>query len=80
MMPETKAPQWWYAIFQKGHHDMSIYQIEWAWSAYCDHQMEQHEAIVPYEHRAKQWEQVARNACENEQAIRRTLSKMGIKP
>lgn len=37
MMPETKAPKWWYSLFQKGHHDMSIYEIEWAWKAYTEY-------------------------------------------
>lgn len=77
-MPESKAPQWWYSLFQKGHHDMSVYQIEWAWHAYSEHQKEQAKAVVPCNQ--SDWERVARNVCANEQAMRRRLVDLGIKP
>lgn len=33
-LPSTDAPQWWYDCFTQGRHDMSIYEIEWAYEAY----------------------------------------------
>lgn len=31
---DTRAPAWFYDCFHEGHHDLSIYEIEWAYAAY----------------------------------------------
>lgn len=33
-MPATLAPDWWFSLFHQGHHDLSVYEIEWAYDAF----------------------------------------------
>jgi hypothetical protein len=37
-MPKQFAPEWWYNCFNKGYHDMSIFEIEWGYDAYLKYQ------------------------------------------
>ena len=37
-MPKQFAPEWWYNCFNKGYHDMSIFEIEWGYDAYLKQQ------------------------------------------
>jgi hypothetical protein len=34
LLPKQFAPEWWYNCFNKGYHDMSIFEIEWGYDAY----------------------------------------------